>query len=1219
MAVQFILGRSGTGKTSYCIKSIVNALLVSAEPAGAGLEPADNRPSSVVSRPSSEESRGTRDELILLVPEQATYQAERAILADKRIAGYHRLNVLSFDRLQFLLLGKNTARPALSRIGQQMIIHRILRDNSSKLKIFGSSANWPGLGRQMAQTIIELHQYAKTPEDVDQLLSELGKDERPDVHRDLATLKFTDIGLIFKEYLSFIEGKFLDPDIQLNRACQAVASANWARGAKLWVDGFASFTASELAILVELLKVVESAQIAICLDPSDIDLSIPDTESIDPVGLFNPTQRTYAALIELIKKCKLHLAEPIVLEQAVRFSANPQLAHVEQNIFRSETPKLSTADNIRIISAPNARAEVQFIARQILQLVKEKDYRYRDIAVIASDIDLYEHYIRAHFEDYEIPFFIDKRKPLNQHAGIQLICSALQVMTGGFFNPEALRDIFAYLKTDLVPIERCDVDLLENYCLAFGITGGDWQSDKDWQFAGEDNKEFDEQRINQIRQKAISPLLELADKLCPSRSRSTSGSKTINPGEFTQIIFDFLDTLQVRKTLGAWIQEAAEQKDYTTVDPEVLRDRQFYDKLLSIFDELCEVFAGQELTVVDYLAILNSAFSQLTLAFIPPSLDQVLVGSIERSRHPDLKAVFLIGATQKQFPVPVSFDSILTEDDRSAAESSDFLLAATASQKLAELQYLAYIAFTRPSQFLCVTYPVVDDKANAMPRSQFIADLESLFENLSEESIAGQPPCLLSKTETGEQVHSEIELSELLCSYLGKDVQRSEPRVSVPARWVPKHGAKYLAPRSTWGLSQLLDDMCADEQFAELSSKVISAINYDNCAQLDSDVVEKLFGQRITSSATRLSTFAACPYQYFARYVLELEEREEFKLEPLDVGVFYHRVLDSLLKRLNAEGLNFATVKNKQLLEVLKKQVSKLVTEDSFISNFVRHSAHNTFIIHSASEYLEDCVLAIAEIVRVGNFQPRLSEVSFGRDDSILGEYQLTLPGGRLLSLNGKIDRLDITEADGDKVAIVFDYKRRAKSFSWSQFFYGLDMQLPIYMLAVRNATDSKIKKSVGAFYMPVEVTPSRITFDELLESTERFDYKAKGIFNGEYVVQIDRKTQNGWSRYYNFYIGKVRYQYSNYGLSGVLTPTDFEGTLQFTERKILELAQQILSGKIDVKPYRLNDRSPCIYCKYKSVCRFDWQINDYNFLVSLGKSRILEEVGVVDGEREIY
>ncbi len=1161
MAVQFILGRSGTGKTSYCIKAIVNAL---AEP--------------------------TEQRLILLVPEQATYQAERAILADERIAGYNRLNVLSFDRLQFLLLGKNTARPALSRIGRQMIVHRLLRDNKNKLKIFDTSASSSGLARQLAQTIAELHQYAKTPDDIDQLLSELAKDER----NNLAILKFTDIGLIFGEYIKFIEGDFLDPDVQLTRACRAVSASTLARGAKLWVDGFAGFTDAELAILTELLKVVADAKIAFCLDASEIDLANPALENIDPVGLFNPTQRTYAELVDRVKKCKLQLSRPIILEEALRFSGSSQLAHIERNIFELKPSKLDSADNIRIVSAPNVRAEVRFVARQILELVSENDYRYRDIAVIASDIDSYQHYIRAYFDDYNIPFFIDKRKPLNQHPAVQLICSALQAVTGGF----AHGDIFAYLKTDLVPIQRYDIDLLENYCLAFGIMANDWQSDSRWNFAGQDNEDFDEQRINQIRLKAIGSLLEFLDALCPVGNPA----EMLTAAQFTQTIFNFLDDLKVRQTIGVWIEEANKNEDSAAAN----EHQQFYNKLVDIFDELVEVFVGRTMTAADFFAIINSAFSQLTLAFIPPTLDQVLVGSIERSRHPDLKAVFLVGATQRQFPVPLSSSQLLTDDDRIAAESVDFQLAPASSQTLAERQYFTYIAFTRPSEFLCVTYPSVDDKGSAVPRSQFIENLESLFENLHEESIAGEQIDL-------EKVHSETELADLLCGRLGKD-------------------AFLLKAEDNSRLEGLLDDICSDEQLAELGSNILSAINYDNCARLDGDVVGELFGRQIQTSATRLSTFAACPYRYFARYILELEERKEFKFEPLDLGLFYHNVLDVLLKTLNEQKKDFATIENEVLLKILHEQIEKVIQASSFISNFRRHSPHNAYIIHSAAEILEDCVLAIGQMVRAGSFRPSFSEVTFGQlrhsepkkplalseaeeegPPDTLGQYELALSDNRLLSLNGKIDRLDIADVDNKRVAIVFDYKRRDMSFSWSKFYYGLDMQLPLYMLAVRNSAGSKIKDAVGAFYMPVEVGPQRATLDEILKKTDTFNYKAKGIFNGRFAQQIDGKASKD-SKFYNFYVTKDDQPYGLYHNRGVLKPVDFEKVLKFTAGKILKLAEEILSGGIDVRPYRLSGKSPCSYCEYNSVCRFDWQINDYNPLISLGKAEVLEKMDVVDG-----
>ena len=1148
MTVQFILGRSGTGKTSYCIKAIVDALT----------EPADNQ------------------HLILLVPEQATYQAERAILADERINGYNKLMVLSFDRLQFWLSGKNTARPALSRLGRQMIVHKILRDNKSKLKIFDSSAARLGLSRQMAQTIAELHRYAKTPDDIDQLLSELQKDKQHGLEaRDtMAILKFSDIGLIFKEYLSLIEGNFLDPDLQLTRACGEVAKADFVKDARLWVDGFAGFTAGELAILTEMLKIVKNAQIALCLDPTDIDLVNPDVLNIDPAGLFNPTQRTYAELIDNIKKCKLRLAKPIILNRPVRFSSSPQLAHIEQSIFKIPAGKIPAGNNIHIVSAPTRRSEVQFIARRILQLVREKDYRYRDIAVIASNIESYEHYIRAYFEDYGIPFFIDKRKPLSQHPIVQLINSALQVVTGGFSH----NDIFAYLKTDLVPVDRSDIDMLENYCLAYGIGGSDWQSDEQWRYAADNEQEFNEEQINNIRQNAISSILKLRDSLCPQ----DNPSKKITAEQFTGIIRSFLADLQVNHTLGKWIEEANENGNYTAVD----EHQQFYDKLINIFEELVEVFGTQEMTCQDYMAIISSAFSQLTMAFIPPMLDEVLVGSIERSRHPDLKAAFLIGATQREFPAPVKFDTILSENDRSAAESADFQLSPSVNSALAERQYLAYIAFTRPSELLYVTYPIMDEKGSANARSQFIDNLLSLFHNLNEETIQAET----------ELIYNKNELTEFLCRRLGKDVllTTSSDRKKT---------------------SELLCEISSDEELSDLGEIASTAINYDNRAQLDNALVRELFSKQIRSSATRLSTFADCPYKYHARYLLELKERKEFKFEPLDLGNFYHRILDLLLKQIKSEKKSIETIEDKELIELLRGKIIYLIQTDSFISNFSKHSEHNAYIIQSAQEHLEEFVPALAQMVRAGDFRPEMSEVGFGQiqnSSETIGEYEFEISKDHKLFLDGKIDRIDTAEINGKKAAVIFDYKRTKASFSWSDLYYGLVMQLPIYLLAVTNAKDSKAKEAVGAFYIPVEVPVKQATPDSLSEETDSYNYKAKGIFNGEHFQHLDKHASKD-SKFYNFYVTKDGYPFGSYENRGALKTADYEQVLKFTENKIIQLAGEILSGKIEVNPYRLNQKSPCSYCKYKSVCRFDWQINDYNPLESLSKSQALEKMGVTN------
>ncbi len=1138
MGVQFILGRSGVGKSQYCLNAIIDCLIESSDDG----------------------------HLVLLVPEQATYQAERAILSDGRIAGYNRLHVVSFERLQFLVCGKNTVKPAISPIGRQMIVHKILRQNKDKLSVLSSSATLPGLARQMADTIAEFCRYSKTPEHIDEFLVDLQSGEQD----KLTTLKFSDVNLVFKEYLKFTQDKFLDADNQLANAREILSEVDFLKGAKFWVDGFSGFTLGEFELLAELLKITKDSQIALCLDPAEIDLAKPVLEA-GGLSMFYPTQRTYTELFELVTKSKLKLHKPVILNESKRFSLCLGLEHLERNIFANKPAKLSAAESIRIISAPSLRAEVRFVAKQILQLVKKKGFRYRDIAVIASDFDRYEHYMRAYFEDYGVPFFIDKPKALNCHPLVGLISSTLQAIMNDF----SCNDIFSYLKTDLGPIECDDVDLLENYCLAFGIGGSNWQSSEEWVVDNVTNSGFDQQRINQLRRGIIEPLIKLRDKLCPD----DTGQKTITAREFTKAVFDFLESLQVRQKLQSRTEEAMQNNEQGAAD----EHRQLYGKVVDLFDELVVVFDEQELTCRDLYSILSAAFSQITMAFIPPTLDQVLVGSIERSRHPNLKAVFLVGATEKQFPSSIKFQSLLTDTDRDTAEKFGLEVAPSNRQTLLERQYLAYIAFTRASNFLYVSYPAVGERGSAVVRSTLLDNVESLFENLCEESIGSEQAGI-------DSIDNQGELADFLCSEFGKnsDIDRAD----------------------------LLEKICADSQLCQSGKNVRRAINYDNKAQLDKKVIGKIFSTTMQSSATRLTTFAQCPYKYFARYVLRLKERQEFKLRPLDIGSFYHNVLDVFTKQLLAEGKNFSGISDEELLKIFEKTMSKAILEEPFISNFACRTGHNAFIIQSAQENLQSCVIAIAQMIRAGRFKPCASEIGFGKSDEGLGLYEIQLDDGRQLILRGKIDRLDIAESDGQKIALIFDYKKRnANSFNWAGFYYGLDLQLPVYMLAVRNTSNPKYKMHVvaGGFNIPIEVGTEKLSFEKLAEKSEKFNYKAKGIFDGRFASYLDSSTTTGNSQFYNYQI-KDGQPYGSYVNRGALKPTDFENLLKFAERKIIELAKRIFAGEISIKPYYLKKSSPCKNCIYRPVCRFDWQINDYNFLEPTGKLNVVEKIGGGNG-----
>ncbi|MHC4416984.1 MAG: PD-(D/E)XK nuclease family protein [Planctomycetota bacterium] len=1128
MAVQFILGRSGAGKTSYCIESVVESL-----------------------------QSGGGEPLILLVPEQATYQAERAILSDKRVGGYSRLCVLSFERLEFLLCGRRRVRPEVGRLGRQMIIGRVVREKKDELGVFGSCSGRSGLGVELAEVVAEFGKYGKSWEDVEELAEELSKNEG---YR-LTAKKLSDIGLILKGYQEFIKGRYIDPEIELAEVKKRIGESELTVGARLWVDGFSGFTGSELEILAELMRAAKETQIALCLDGSEIDLSSGARRDGDGLSLFWPTEQTYSSLLEVVRGCRGELKEPVLLKETLRFSGSAALGHIEKKLFGRGHGKARSEGKVRVVSAANGRAEVKFIARKIVKLVREEGYRYRDIAVIASELGGYEHYIRASLADYGIPYFIDKRRRLIQHPVVQLICNGLRAVTGGF----GFSDVFAYLKSGLVRlVSRDDIDLLENYCLAFGVKGSDWAGQEDWQFDDKEEGSFDEGRINKIRKRVIEPLIKLKGRICDGGGVG----KKIEAEEFVRAVFDFIESLGVRETMDGW-EDALEEH------------RQFYEKCVDVLDELAEVFSGYEMSSEDYAGMIESAFSQLSLAFIPPTLDQVLIGSIERSRHPSLKAVFLVGVTAKDFPVPVSFGRVLTESDREAFGSADFVLGPAVSEGLLERRYLAYIAFTRPSEYLYVTYPLADADGGAMVRSQFIEGLEELFEDVSAERAVNEDAGAI------ERVYSEGELCDFLCNRLGKD---ASGQVS---------GREELL--------KLLGEVGGDAELGRAGKKIFEAIGYDNGAELEDGVVKKLFGREVKTSTTKLRAFASCPYKYFARYVLELEKRKEFKLEPLDLGMFYHSVLDSFVKKAIGEGRDLGGMSDDELRGMLREELAKVVKEDRFISKFRGHSFHNAFIIGTAEERLENCVTAIGKMVGAGSFRPELSEVWFGEKGGKLGECKFVLPGGRELSLRGRIDRLDTAERDGEKKLVVFDYKRRGGTFGFSEFYYGLDMQLAVYMLAVGKSGSGKV---VGAFYIPVETGAERGTLEEAVEGVERFSHKAKGIFNGEFASELDGTAVSKWSDYYNFYVKQDGNVYGHYGSSGALKPEDFGKILGFVERKITELAEGIVSGKIEVEPYQLGTRTPCGWCEYRSVCRFDWQVNDYNRLESMSKEEALKKMG---------
>jgi ATP-dependent helicase/nuclease subunit B len=957
----------------------------------------------------------------------------------------------------------------------------------------------------------------------------------------------------------------VNPDMELSEARSAVPQAAFLKNARLWVDGFAGFTRQEFELLIEMLKAVAHSEIALCLDHGQLDLARCNREDLDPTSLFYPTECTCAELVEATRKCKLEMAAPLLLKEPQRFTSGA-LFQIERHLFAGGQQAAKADGAVRVLAGANRRAEAEFAAAQVHRLVRSGNCRYRDIAVVAPDVSAYRHYIEAAFRDCGIPFFIDIPRPLAEHPIARLALSAIRAVTNGFGNS----DVFAFLKSGLGPLLADQVDLLHNYCDTCGVGGKDWTSQRQWHFAARGANCFDEAAVDRIRRDATRPLTNLATGL-------TRPDGLVSADEFTAAIFGLIEELHVRTKLATWKDDGEEH-------------RRSFDKFVSLFDELAAVLAGMRMTPMEYADVLRNAVEGATLAIIPPRLDQVLVGAIERSRHPDLKAAILVGCCQTDFPSPVRRTSVLTDDDRIGAEAAGLRLGDTIETQLSSRRYLAYIAMTRASERLYLSWPMADEQGAPASQSEFIDGVTSLFSDVQIEFIKPGDA-------SPEDIPGPRHLADVLCSQLGRDADPAVPLGKVV-------------------FESLLAGLRDNERCTELVGLIDAALDYDNAASIDKRTAGEAFGSDIRSSVTRLSSFAACPYQHFAKYMLKLKPRTQFRLEPLDLGEFYHGVLDSLTKQLISSGQHFTTIDQREILLALGRIIEKEFTSNTFLADFRARSPHNSFIVDEAAENLEECAKAIAQASRAGKLRTIASELVFDNTGKGLPPLTLPLSGGGTVSFAGKIDRLDVAKEGDVTAAFVFDYKTSGKSASWSDMYHGLDLQLPLYLLAIdgRSIGSSGKLSPAGAFFFPIQATLPRVTLAEMESQKEdKFRHKAYGLFEGERFALLDSQTAKQ-SAFFNFQTTKDNGPYGNYRISGAVKPGDYQLLLAFVRKQLARLAAEIVSGRINVQPYRKGDKSPCSTCDYRAVCRFDWQVNDYRFLTGINKEQVLDELRGANG-----
>ncbi len=1113
--IKFILGRAGSGKTQMCLDLIARRLRAS---------PLEG------------------DSIILLVPEQATYQMERELACWRGINnGFTRAKVLSFRRL-VQLIAKEThsfSGKFLLHTSRCVLMSQIIAAAQNKGELrFWNNCEPIHIAETVIKLLDELISAGLTLGELEERYKALSKGEKDkDISNDIFRNKLHDIIVLMSQYNKANTADLTKPAKYLSECHSLIESTDWLYDATIFADGFSGFTGIEYKILLNIAKIAERCFISLCLDYDEMGRA----DSVVNQNCFRQTEQTYARLTELAKQNNISIAKPIILRHPHRrrFRKSRQLALLEQissqpfagkseqstNTFSCDSDKAHNTENaIQIIQANNPFDEIEFVADKIIELVRDKDYRYRDISLILRSLDAYGPLIQYIFDKYEIPYFIDIRRSIGQHPLAKLIISALRAVSENFSS----KRIIKYIKTGLTGIENALADKIENYVLAHGIDNDDWK--KQWRYkplwSGKEDRndaeiELEEQTDSDILEelnRARLKIIRLLKRLGSAIGLDKDVANEININNVIEGIYELLRKLEIPTKLN---ELARTQKHSDDLSSQI--HKQILKIIIELFSQLRITLSEQFLSIDEIIDILQKSFTAQTVGVIPSCVDQVLIGTIERSRHPAVRASFILGYNETQWPAPIKEDFVLTDDDIRKLDWKDLSPKADIEEHYFSEQYLNYIALTRPREYLWISYSRCNTKGVELQASRFLKKL------ITETGISVDTyhiNCPLTASGFISQCISDIKNNKLERIESYKEIFK------------------------------------ANSNLNELLQTFLNVALDKNNPKLSKESAEKLFRSKV--SISNIETYYKCPFQHFCKYGLRLKDKVIYKLEPADLGILRHQVMKDFWETIVRKNISFSEITEQLISDLVEQSVDKASQE--LKNELLLKEARNVFIVGQVTEELKSAIASQIEDLMPGQFKPTVFEYSFDID---IGQ----------INLIGRIDRIDVCtngNTNGNWI-LVIDYKSRTSKFNLDDFFAGISLQLTGYLWASLRIDKTKTYYPAGALIISLSK-----------------DFKTTGFLNEEAIKYlVSEETGNGA---YNLKLKKEGGLFEN-SKQFVFPDMLITHMLELTEYSICKAVQDMLSGKIDINPYYNGEISVCPYCSYRTVCRFARGINRYRII----------------------
>lgn len=1087
---------------------------------------------------------------LIIVPDQFTMQTQKDLVMRSDRGGILNIDVLSFGRLSHRILEEVGTKemPVLDDTGKSLVLQKIAADLKEQLPAMGSLLHKQGYIHEVKSAISEFMQYGISTQDMDKLIASAEK-------RGALAMKLRDLKTLYRGFQDYIRDHFITTEETLDVLRRSLVKSKILPDSVVVFDGFTGFTPIQNRLIQELMRVCEETIVTVTIGEEEDPYQMDGEQK-----LFHLSKKTVADLVKLAAEAEVTRGEDVFVKGGPnRFTEASALCYLEQNLFRYQyEPYTEKQCEIRMFEALSPREEVHQTALYIRKLIREEGLTYRDIAVVIGDLEGYASYVETEFGQLEIPCFLDRTRGIVLNPMIEYIKSALQLYIRDF----SYDTVFHFLRSGMADISREEIDELENYVIRTGARGYRTYSrlftrktEEMQQGSGQEDTERAEEtmeRLNRIRQQFADTveILHMAPRA--------------KAGEYVDHLYDFLEQNQVQQKLLNYQQQFEQEGDLA----KAREYAQIYRLVMDLLDQIYELLGEEEISLQEFADILEAGFGEITVGTIPQNVDRIVVGDMERTRLKQVKVLFFLGVNDGNIPKNASKGGIISDMDREFLIESGTEMAPSPRQQMYIQRLYLYLNMTKPSERLYLSYAKVNSDGKGIRPSYLIDTVRKLFPQLAVEYP--QNRSRLEQIE-GRQEGARY-LAEELREYADGTL-REEERQDF-----------YLMYRAYETDPEGRDRLTA-AAFRRYKESGLSRI-----------VARALYGRQLENSVSRLETYAACACRHFLQYGLSLQEREEFGFEVSDMGNVYHAVLENFAGKLAESGRTWWDFDENFATQAIKEAVEGYAA--TYGETVLYSSARNEYAITRMSRILTRTVLTLQQHLKQGSFQPDDYELSF-RFAEDLDSIHVDLSEEEKMHLQGRIDRIDVSE-DAEHVYVkVIDYKSGNKKFDLAALYYGLQLQLVVYMNAAmelesRKHPDKEIVPAALLYYhiddptieTPVELTQEQIN-EEILTKL-----RMNGVVNSDPAVveRLDRFLQDK-----SKVIPVEKKKDGSFSArSGILSREELQVVSAYVDTKIRQIGREILDGKIAANPYEKGNEEACTYCAYKKVCGFDGSIPGY-------------------------